>query len=303
MKYRQILCSLLILASMLLAINACSIVKPSMPPLASIDGVSGHFLVGQVVRAETGKVISFDQLIDQLESKELIFIGEVHSNPEHHLIQVQILQALMAKYGPLTVAMEFFNEAKQQALDQYLEGSITETAFLEDVDWDKGWGFDYHFYRPIMLLVKGKGERILAINAPDDIVRKVARSGLGSLETDERDHLPTEIDLNNQSHRAYLFEIYKGHEHQDLKNFDYFYQAQCVWEDTMAENIAEYLKNDKQRVVVLAGNGHIINKYGIPDRTIKRIPVSMATIVLYPLTEKVTMNKEIADYIWFTRNY
>jgi uncharacterized iron-regulated protein len=279
--------------------------KLTMPPMAtmSIEGVSGRFRIGQVIHVETGKAISFDELIHQLESKELIFIGEVHDNPEHHLIQVQILQALMAKYGPMTVAMEFFHEAQQQDLDQYLEGSVTEMAFLEDVGWDKGWGFDYHFYRPIMLLAKEKRGRILAINSPDDIVRKVARSGLSSLEPDERDHLATEIDLNNQNHRAYLFEIYKQHEHPDLKDFDYFYQAQCVWEDTMAENIAEYLRKDKQRVVVFAGNGHIINKYGIPDRATRRIPVSMGTIVLYPLTDSVTMKKEIADYIWLTRSY
>ena len=283
-----------------LAMCGCALTKPAMPPLASVEGVRGHFRMGRIINLETGKALSFDRFIDQLKTKDLIFIGEKHDNPEHHLIQVQILQALLSRCDDLSVAMEFFQEPQQQVLDRYMEGISTETVFLEDVAWHKAWSFDYYFYRPLIFMLREKRSRIHAINAPNDIVRKVARSGLDSLKPEERNQLAKNIDLENERHRAYLRDVYKQHTTRDLKKFDYFYQAQCVWEDTMAENIAEYLKENEQMVVVFAGNGHIINRYGIPDRTLKRVRVNMATIVLYPLNGRETIKKETADYVWLT---
>jgi uncharacterized iron-regulated protein len=283
-----------------LCMGGCALTKTAMPPLASVEGIKGHFRIGRIIHLDTGKALSFDRLIDQLESKDLIFIGEKHDNPEHHLIQVQILQALMARCGDLSVAMEFFQETQQPVLDRYMEGTSTETVFLKDVDWSKAWSFDYYFYRPLIFMLREKRSRIHAINAPNDIVKKVARSGLNSLKPEERNQLAKDIDLDNEKHRAYLRDVYKQHTSRDLKKFDYFYQAQCVWEDTMAENIAECLKENKQRMVVFAGNGHIINRYGVPERTLKRVRVNMATIVLYPLTDRTIIEKETADYVWLT---
>jgi uncharacterized iron-regulated protein len=279
----------------------CSTIKPAITPMARVEMISGPFQIGQIINMETGRTVSFDELIDQLKTKDLVFIGETHDNPEHHLIQVQLLQALMARhYLPLTVAMEFFQTSQQEVLDQYMQGAITEETFLKDVGWRKGWGFFYHFYRPLIVMAKERGSKILAINAPRDITRKVARSGLSGLEPKERDKLASDIDLNNESHRDYLREVYKKHPHLNMKNFDFFYQAQCVWEDTMAENIGKFLIKDKRKMVVFTGNGHIIKKFGIPDRILKHARVDLATVVLFPFTGQSKIEKETADYIWIT---
>jgi len=133
MKQEVIRCVLaLLIITAILAASGCSMMKPPIPRLASIEGVQGHFRIGRIIHLEEGKAISFDRLIDELGSKDLIFIGEVHDNPEHHLIQVQILQALMARCGPLTVAMEFFQKPQQTILDRYMAGDITEEVFLKE---------------------------------------------------------------------------------------------------------------------------------------------------------------------------
>ena len=190
-----------------LTMQGCAGMKASKPARATILGVSGHFKIGQILDLKTGKVLSFDQLIDQIASKEIIFIGEVHDNPEHHLIQAQILQALMDRFSQLTIAMEFFQKPQQPPLDRYLQGELTESEFLKEVNWKGGWGFDYLFYRPLMLAARHHGSKILAINAPREIVRKVGRGGLKGLDENERNKLPKEIDLSNKAHRAYLSEI------------------------------------------------------------------------------------------------
>ena len=68
----------------------------------------------------------------------------------------------------------------------------------------------------------------------------------------------------------------------------------------MAENIARYLADNKGKMVVFTGNGHITDKYGIPDRVLRRLHVSLATIVLYPLTDRTIISEKMADYIWLT---
>ncbi|MFH1480663.1 MAG: ChaN family lipoprotein [Pseudomonadota bacterium] len=268
--------------------------------IATIEGLPGPFRTGQIIDMEKGEALSFDRFIDRIASKELVFVGENHDNPEHHLIQVQILQALMGRCKSIDVAMEFFQKTQQHLLDRYVHGEITEAEFLKETAWEKRWGFYYHYYRPLLLLAKQNGSRILALNLPHHIVKKVARQGLKGLDESEREQLPEDIDLTNKAHRAFVREAFAKHGHENLKNFDFFYEAQCVWEDTMASHLSDYFKKEKGRLIVFSGNGHIIYKFGIPNRTFNRVPVSMATIMPYPVNVKGTLNKGMADYIWLT---
>jgi uncharacterized iron-regulated protein len=68
----------------------------------------------------------------------------------------------------------------------------------------------------------------------------------------------------------------------------------------MAANIARRLTRNAGKMVVFAGNGHIINRFGIPDRVSRRIQVKISTILLYPLTERLILTKNMADYVWLT---
>lgn len=258
------------------------------------------FRTGQIIEAETGSPLEFDALVGRLSKKDIVFIGEVHNNPAHHLIQLQIIQALMTRSDRMTLAMEFFPVTKQFTLDQYLSGQLSEDAFLRDVDWQHSWGYDYSLYRPLMLLAKQNRIEVTAINAPAEVVRKIARHGLGKLKPEERALLAPNIDLDNKAHKSYLQRIFEQHSHKDLKQFEYFYQAQCTWEDTMAQNIAEHAKKRGGMFVVLAGNGHIVQKFGIPDRTFKRHSVPMVTVLPLPLSGQASIEPGIGDYLWFT---
>ena len=47
------------------------------------------------------------------------------------------------------------------------------------------------------------------------------------------------------------------------------YEAQDVWDSTMAHYVVEYLNSSEGKdktVVVLAGSGHMVYGYGIPER-------------------------------------
>jgi len=270
------------------------------PIVASIAGGSEVFHRNQILDLASGKAVSFSKFMDRLSSFDVIFVGEIHSNPEHHLIQVQILQALLMRVPSLTMGMEFFQQQQQAILDRYVLEDETEDAFLEEVDWKRTWGYPYHFYRPLLLAAKRERIRVLALNAPRDIVKKVAREGLDGLEKEERALIPPELDLGNEAHRAYVRETYERHDHGNLKAFEFFYEAQCVWDETMARNIAGFMRKGEGKMIVFSGNGHIVRKFGIPDRTQRRLPVSVVTVMPYPLHETVVLDKDMADYVWLT---
>jgi len=76
-----------------------------------------------------------------------------------------------------------------------------------------------------------------------------------------------------------------------------------LWDETMAEKIAEFVKaNPDYQVVVLAGKGHIIYGYGIPSRVERRLGVGnvKARSVLFNSSENPTLSgdRPIADFIW-----
>ncbi len=292
---------LILMALLLFMLPGCGTMKRMPPPpMVTIPGASGHFWIGQILDVKAGKVIPFDELIEHLCSKDLIFLGEVHDNPEHHLIQMQILQALTDRCGPSALAMEVFQSPQQNDLDRYLWGEMPEETFLEAVDWKKSWSYDYLLYRPLILWAKANRIPVLAINAPIAVVRKVARQGLKNLDDAERSAVAEKIDLSHPAHRDYLRRVYEQHRHGELESFEHFYEAQCVWEETMAENASRFFKKGQTRLVVIAGNGHLINKYGIPDRTLRRVPLSAATLLPYPVHGKEELEREVADYIWLT---
>ncbi|MGE5838631.1 MAG: ChaN family lipoprotein, partial [Deltaproteobacteria bacterium] len=185
----------MILVLACLCVLGCAGLRPSHPPSATIEGVTERFRPGQIVDLASGKVITFEDLVARLSSKDLIFVGEAHDNPDHHLIQVQILQAVANLSPSLTLGMEFFQQPQQSLVDRYVQGESTEKEFLEAVNWKRNWGHDYHFYRPLLQYAKERKYQVLAINAPSHLVRKVARTGLKSLEPSERELLPKDIDL------------------------------------------------------------------------------------------------------------
>ena len=57
-------------------------------------------------------------------------------------------------------------------------------------------------------------------------------------------------------------------------------EAQLLWDESMADNAATYLRQHPQRhLVILAGSGHLIYGSGIPRRLLRRLPVASATVI------------------------
>ncbi len=237
----------------------------------------------------------FEALIDKIEDSRAIFVGEQHTKYANHVNQLRIIKALKERGKDLAIGMEMFQKPYQKYLDQYIAGEIDEKEMLEKTEYLKRWKYDYALYRPILRYAKKEKIKIVALNIPREISNKVAKKGIDSLTKKEAAQLPDSMDFTNLVYEEYMRMIFEAHAKKSFKNFENFYYAQVLWDETMAQGVAEYLKrNPKKQMVVLAGNGHLRFGYGIPDR-VKRRGIDSYKIVL----QNDKLKPKIADFILY----
>jgi uncharacterized iron-regulated protein len=252
---------------------------------------------GTVISAKTGHSISFEQLLVDLKGVRLVYIGESHTDRFHHRIQLDIITALLEAGTEITVGMEMFDFTYQPVLDQWSRGQLDEADFLEKVHWYANWRYPFALYRDILEAIQHNRIPLVGLNIPFHIPPKVRIGGLKSLTDADSPYLPKEIDTGNAAHRAYVEPVFNQHSFHSSANFDYFYEAQCLWEETMAETIARTMPL-AGTMVVLAGNGHIVRKFGIPERAFRRNRLPYRTIYLAGTGTDIEL--AFGDYIWVT---
>ena len=249
-----------------------------------------------IIDTAAGTPVTFEQLIADLKDVRIVYVGESHTDPVHHQIQLRIINALADQNENLAVGMEMFDFTYQDVLDRWTDGQLDQQLFLEQTQWYANWRFDYNLYQAILDTIKERQLRLVGLNIPFYIPARIRVGGIDNQQEAVKNLLPENIDTSNTDHRAYAEEIFNRHRFSGSGNFEYFYQAQCVWDETMAESIARNLGTGQ--MVVLAGNGHIIYKYGVPNRAFKRNQVPFRTIYLAPVD--TTAEPAYADYIWVT---
>lgn len=270
--------------------------------------------------ADTRCVNSVKQLIPEISKARIIYLGETHDSAEDHKKQLEIIQelrdrnhnkiAISGAQRGYAIAMEMFQRPAQNAIDNYLAGKITEAELIKQTEYEQRWGFPWELYAPILRFAKANNIPILAINTPSEITRKVSRQGLQSLTPEERKLIPpfSEIRTSPDEYRKLVLAAFEAHQnagHGTSKNLESFFLAQVLWDETMAESIANFVKaNPNTQVIVLAGQGHIVYDYGIPSRVKRRLQgksdsqnfTHRSVLLSPPEDESLPKNKKIADF-------
>ena len=249
----------------------------------------------QVVDLSTLKTLK--KVIEGAAGKKIVYVGEYHDRVSHHNVQLQVLQGLHRKDPKIAVGMEMFQRPFQKALDDYISGSIDEREFLKSSEYFKRWGFDYNLYKPIIDFCREQKIPVVALNISREIVEKVAQKGLDSLSDEEKKEIPPNMDFSDDEYRERLKEIFNRHRGGGERSFDFFYQAQVLWDEIMSQSIDEFLKkNPDRRLVGITGGGHLAYGSGIPKRTFRRNGYEYAVIL-----NDADVEQDIADYIVFPK--
>ncbi|QJB26945.1 ChaN family lipoprotein [Limnospira fusiformis] len=269
-----------------------STMYPSSPALAEFP------------RAASVSSSDRQKILESLKTANIIYLGETHDNTLDHQAQFEILQILHQHNPQIAIAMEMFQRPYQSVIDQYLAGEISETQLVRDTEYLQRWGFPWKYYAPIVRFARENQLPVLAINTPTEVTRQVAAGGLASLQTEHKRYIPPieEIKTDNENYRQMLYNVYRQHQHQGSEGgFDRFVEAQVLWDETMADAIANFVQaNPDFTVVVIVGKGHVVYNYGIPSRVERRLADAniVQRSVLFQSPHQDSLPTNIADFIW-----
>ena len=227
-----------------------------------------------------GNSLTIKDLVPELADKRVIYVGETHTRYDHHLLQLEIIKLIHALHPDLAIGMEYFQQPYQQYLDGYISGEVDEREMLRLTEYYERWRYDYRLYAPILRYAQEHGIPLVALNLPAEITRKVSQDGLDSLSDTQRKQVPADIDRSDEAYTKRLEKIFKEHPSGQTPNFEHFLTAQLLWDEGMAQRVADYLSSNPSRhMIVLAGSGHLAYGSGIPNRVARRIPVASSLII------------------------
>jgi uncharacterized iron-regulated protein len=256
------------------------------------------YLIGnsrEIIRLKDRKTTSLKDMVEEVRSAGVIFIGEQHDDPAHHKTQLDVIKTLHEKDSNLSIGLEMFKKEDQENLDGWISGRIPEKKFIPH--FLKNWGFGWELYRDIFLFARTNKIPLLGLNVPDEITRKVGKTGFLSLTDEERMKLPPgvtcELDQEYMDHLVMVFQYKKNTD----KSFFYFCEAQVLWDQAMAWHLTDYMKKNPERtVIVLAGAIHTW-KYGIPKQKQRYISGEQKVIVPDLPVGPDLISEDDADYL------
>jgi uncharacterized iron-regulated protein len=263
--------------------------------LGSIGIIQAH-LDHRLYDLQNRKEKLMSEVIPELKKNRVILVGEHHTSIDHHFGQLNVIQSLKEAGVQVAIGLEMFRDDSQQALDQWVAGTISEEQF-EAIYYDN-WNYPWPVYRMIFDYARQEKIPMIGLNVPREITRQVSQGGFNSLSEEQRGKLKDVSCRVDKEYMDYIKRAFGGHAHGQI-NFTYFCEAQMVWDTAMAVNTLEYLKKEPDSVVVLlAGAGHV-RKGAVPRQIRDRSDVPHAVILpkIEGIIDKETVSTKDADYI------
>ena len=165
---------------------------------------------------ERGNRLDAHRTWARLQSEQALCIGEQHDDPQHHYAQWRVISSLSsdsrARGLAFAAGFEAFQTPYQASLTAYANGRSNDRELLTATEYKKRWGYPFAFYRPMLRSVMREKGELLALNAPKELTRAVARHGLSKLTAEQRKQLP-ELELTDAEHRRFFVAAMSGHSH------------------------------------------------------------------------------------------
>ena len=187
---------------------------------------------------------------------QIVYLGESHDNPDHHMDQARVLDAMLTEGARPALAFEMLAQDQQPAVDLAMRDGADPAAVGKRLGWvDRGWP-DFEMYRPLFDQARRYGLPVVAIDLDQRTARRIAKEGLGALPADERSRLVSRLAPEADRERGIARDIEAAHcgllPAGAVPGMVDAWHARNV---TMARRILQALERAPQ-VVVIVGRGH-----------------------------------------------
>lgn len=237
--------------------------------------------------AATGKALTPTQLLTTLSKAPVVIVGEEHTNVQHHLIELWLLQNLPKTRPQGSVLMEMVDISQQAPVDKVKSairsGSVvSESRVQEAIRWNTGWSWP--LYRGVVMTALEGHYPLIAAN--------ISRAQVNELYNSPT-FPPGAQSSNPQVHKALSAIIWLMH---DGKIDSEQMTAMMAIQQQRDRFMAEQLINAPRPALLVAGGYHATKDIGVPlhlaDLRADKPVVLMLT------TEKTRLTIKQADYIW-----
>ena len=255
-----------------------SIVTITFTPAQTIIGETNYR-----VYDERGNPSSLAKIIEAAGKNDVIFLGEQHDDAVAHFLEAEIFKQIAEKYSAdrkVALSMEMFERDEQTVLDEYLHDLITEKKFLDD---SRPWGNYKTDYRPPVEFAKANKLNVIAANAPRRYVNMVSRGGRDSLNalspTAKNWLAPLPYGEPSEAYTK-KFKALMGESQEANMGLNNILASQSLWDATMADSLAKYLKQNKNALIVqLNGAFHSENRLGAVEQLLRDQPQAKVLVV------------------------
>jgi len=268
-----------------------------------------------ITDTRTGEILTPAELPKRLAGARLVLVGESHTDIDYHHAELRVLQELARAGRPVLVGLEMYPYPEQWFLDGWVDGRLTEEAFLQTSRWYENWGYNWLYYRDIFLFARDHKLRMVALNAPRDVVTALRKKGFKNLTPEEAAHIPTDIDTSSPEHRILFKSYFEGggdplHSGMTEAQWDSMIAAQSTWDATMAFHAVKALQEQGGQdtvMVVLVGSGHVVYGLGIQYQAqyqaARHFQGKIATVVPVNVRDGEghdvrTVQASYADFVW-----
>ncbi len=274
--------------------------------------------------AETGRAVSFDDLVTRAAGADVIVFAETHDDETGQAHAVQLVQAVLERTAGSrspALALEFLERDAQVVVDDYLTG-ITDRPGL-DVALAASDRIDQVALQSIsgstidpeklpeshlplghlqaIAAAREAGATVIAANAPRRYVRFLRRhqaEGFKMLTTAQRRLVERPEPLSGGDYRDRFYGLMEGmgaHHGSSSMNVDALYYAQNIWDATMADSVAEALREGRRPVMLIVGQFHADFGGGVIERIRKNRPGARVFTISYQPVPSSALREEDED--------
>jgi uncharacterized iron-regulated protein len=262
----------------------------SRPPFGETAWASplnrDHPLSGRIWDVRASRFVDPRAFDARLARADLVILGEIHDNPDHHALQAGVLRALVGAGRRPAVAFEMLNLDEQAAVDGALARAPRDPdALARAVSWDRSGWPAFAMYRPIFVAALDAGLPIVAANLSHALGTEIVEQGPAVLPSDVRARIDRQGPLPADAAQALREEMRADHcgllpDHL----LDPMVLAQRARDAQMAGRLLAAARSGRGAVLV-TGGGHARTDRGVPAYVAVEAPgLRIASIAFVEVT-------------------
>lgn len=201
-----------------------------------------------------------DRFIELARDADIVVLGEIHDNPEHHRNQAEIVAALR----PGAIAFEMIPQDREAELNELRAAGADRAALAEALDWQaSGWP-DFDLYADI--LDAAPQAQIFGAEQPaEDVRRAVAEGAAAVFGPDAAIYgLDQPLSAEDQSRREAL-QADAHCQALPAEMLPGMVEAQRFRDAGLADaTLWARIISGGEQVVVITGSGHADKRHGMP---------------------------------------